>query len=196
MVVHHAASARYASQSAGRKAVSTGAMTMSSPRVRPVDAPFAEVELGTQRAAWGLRRYVAQVAHGLGIGLESACCEVGATPTVYLALDERLPDIPDQNTALCWDVVHGWALGVETGSDEQVHLVAYLGGSEVLPVPEVVVVFAKSMLAGHPVGQAEPPVLVGEKPGTRLADYASPGICHDDPENTTEGTATRRRERE
>ncbi len=117
---------------------------------------------------------------------------MGAASAVYVALQGRLPNTPDRNIAWCWDDEGGWALGVESGWGAKVHVVAYFGDDDVLPVPETVVLFVKAILAGHSAGQVETPVLVCEG----LADYASTGICPDEATRTAEATTTRRTERE
>lgn len=49
---------------------------------------------------------------------------------------------------------------------------AYLGSADVLPDSESVVVFAKTVLADQPAGQANPPVYVADDGlANRLADY-------------------------
>lgn len=136
---------------------------------------------GGQRAEWGLRRYVGQVAVGLGVGVESICCEAAEPANAYVALTRRLYRVPDRDVALFWDGVRGWALGIETGCGEDVLVLAYLGGEQLLAEPDTVVVFAETMLAGRNAGQSGPPVLALQGSlGSRLADYARPEVGEPD----------------
>lgn len=121
--------------------------------------PRPDIDEDSQaRAEWGLRCYVQQIAIGLGIGLESACCEAILPASAYLALTQRLVSAPDRDVALYWDATHGWAVGMESGAGGAPVLVAYLGGADVLPDSESVVLFAKTVLADQPAGQPNPPV--------------------------------------
>lgn len=131
---------------------------------------------GAERAEWGLRRYVQQVALGLGVGLESACCESAEPASAYLALTQRLLSAPDRDVALFWDATHGWALGIETGSGEDVLVQAYLGSAQLLADPGTVVGFAKTLLAGHHAGQPNPPQLFGDDLPSQLTAYALAGV--------------------
>jgi hypothetical protein len=122
-------------------------------------------------AEWGLDHYMAQIAGGLGIGLESVCCEATEPATAYLAVDQRMPNAPDRDVALFWDAVHGWAVGTETGSGEELIVVAYLGGENLLATPEVVVTFAQDLLAGRDVGQQHPPQPTCSDLSSQLGNY-------------------------
>ncbi|WP_232376843.1 DUF6292 family protein [Amycolatopsis aidingensis] len=102
----------------------------------------------TEPAERGLRCYLERVAAGLGIGPESACCELACPATAYLALDERPVDLPGWDAALVWDDERGWALGVENSGRKELRVLAWYG-LEVVPQPEEVVRFAKSVLGGH-----------------------------------------------
>lgn len=134
---------------------------------------FGDYEFGDydERAEWGLRRYVCRIATALGVGPESVCCELERPANGYLALDERLPDYPERDVALVWDAVHGWAVGFETGSGEDLLMFAYLG-EDVLPEPERVVTFTKEVLAGHATGECSPRQLANENLTTRLIRYS------------------------
>ena len=61
----------------------------------------------------GLRGYVAAVARGVGVGLESCTLDAGTPAVAYIALDWRLSRFPDHDLALVWDETHGWAAAVE-----------------------------------------------------------------------------------
>lgn len=127
----------------------------------------------TERAEWGLRRYVQQVALALGVGMESACCEAVAAPAnAYLALTQRLPSAPDRDVALFWDATHGWALGIDPGSGEDILVAAYLGGAQSMAGPDTVAAFARRILAGQDAGRSNPPVWPGDGDLTsQLAGY-------------------------
>lgn len=144
---------------------------------------------GGQRAEWGLRRYVGQVAVGLGVGVESTCCEAAEPANAYVALTRRLCRAPDRDVALFWDGVRGWALGIETGSGEDVLVLAYLGGEQLLAQPDTVVAFAETMLAGRNAGQPGPPAPTEQGAlDSRLADYARSGV--DEPDSGSVSSLT------
>lgn len=143
-------------------------------------AEFVENEFGDnefadqdERAEWGLRGYVCRIATALGVGPESVCCEWERPANGYLALDGRIPGYPERDVALVWDAVHGWAVGFETGSGEDVLMCAYLGG-DVLPVPDRVVTFVRDVLAGHPVGRGQARPLDNKNLTARLIHYNHP----------------------
>lgn len=140
-----------------------------SPTPSPV-TPHAP-EDDQQRAEWGLHQYTCEVAAGLGIGPEALCCEVAGQAIAYIALDERLPGLPDRDAALVWDSRNGWAIGIEYGTGANVLTLAYLGPS-LLPEPQAVVVFVKQMLAGHSTGPFEPPERAGRDILRRLVEFA------------------------
>ncbi|OLT39983.1 hypothetical protein BJF85_06435 [Saccharomonospora sp. CUA-673] len=76
----------------------------------------------------GLRRYVEAVAVGLGVEPTSTWSDVDdLTATAYVALDGRLPGLPDREVALVWDGRSGWALGAETHSGEDLLIRAWFG---------------------------------------------------------------------
>jgi hypothetical protein len=106
----------------------------------------------------GLRGYVARVASGLGLGAESWFCEFDDVRTAYVALADRLPVAPTRDAALLWDDRHGWSVAIETGSAEDLMVLAWFG-ADAVPAPEDVVAFVKHLLAGQPAGQTHPPVL-------------------------------------
>ena len=126
---------------------------------------------GETRAEWGMRRYVHQIALGLGVGLESSCCEAAEPASTYLALTQRLPSAPGRDVALFWDATRGWAVGIETGSGEDLLVQAYLGGQQLLAEPETVIAFAKTVLTGQHAGQSSPPDLRCGDLASQLAAY-------------------------
>lgn len=108
----------------------------------------------------GLRCYVETVARGLGVEAAASVCEWSPPANAYIALTERLPSFSARDFALIWDEIHGWAATVETGSGEDLVVLAYLLG-DVLPAPAEVIEFARDMLAGryprHPAGMTHHP---------------------------------------
>ncbi|WP_329047082.1 DUF6292 family protein [Amycolatopsis sp. NBC_01488] len=105
----------------------------------------------------GLRGYVAAVARGVGVGLESCTLDAGTPAVAYIALDWRLSRFPDHDLALVWDETHGWAAAVEDADGATV--LSYLGG-EVLPEPRAVVRFLAALRADDPeAGTLEAPAL-------------------------------------
>lgn len=129
----------------------------------------------TEPAERGLRCYVHQVASGLDLGPESTYCELAPPATAYLALEDRLADWPDRDTALVWDDQLGWAVGVETASGDDLVIVAWYG-PDLVPGPEEVVRFAKNVLAGHYPSHARPPCFTptsSEALSAHLTDYQS-----------------------
>lgn len=103
-----------------------------------------------------LRAYLARVATGLGLGPESWFCEFTDVRTAYVALAGRLPVAPDRDAALLWDDRHGWSVAIETGSAEDLIVLAWYG-PDLLPAPEDVVAFVQRLLRGRPAGQPRPP---------------------------------------
>lgn len=103
-----------------------------------------------------LHAYVTRVATGLGLGPESWFCEFNDTGTAYVALAGRLAVAPDRDAALIWDDRHGWSVAIETGSPDDLAVLAWFG-ADLLPAPEDVVAFVKHLLEGQPAGQPEPP---------------------------------------
>jgi hypothetical protein len=88
-----------------------------------------------------LRGYLATVATGLGVGLESCTIDIDAPVSAYLAVDHKAAAYPDRDVALLWDEVGGWSLAVETHSGEDLIVLADLGADEVAPPAERVVAF-------------------------------------------------------
>lgn len=110
-----------------------------------------------------LHAYVTRVATGLGLGPESWFCEFTDVRAAYLALAGRLPEAPDRDAALVWDDRLGWSVAIETGSAEDLLVLAWFG-ADPLPAPEDVVAFVKHLLNGQPAGQPTPPTPVRDVP--------------------------------
>ncbi|AXB42062.1 DUF6292 family protein [Amycolatopsis albispora] len=106
----------------------------------------------------GLRGYLEAVTSALGIGLESCTVDLDTPVSAYIAIDWRLARFPGRDVALIWDEQHGWAATIEAGCGEDVIVLAYLGGDEVLPDPRQVVRFLAALRADdHSLGQPDPP---------------------------------------
>jgi hypothetical protein len=90
-----------------------------------------------------LRAYLATVASGLGIGLESCTLDADAPVSAYLAVDHKVAAYPDRDVALLWDERGGWSLAVETHSGEDLIVLADLGADDVAPPAERVVAFVE-----------------------------------------------------
>lgn len=117
-------------------------------------------DIDAEAAEAALRTYVHRVAAALGVGPESTWTELADRPGAYIALGDRLPRQPAGDVALTWDGISGWALGVEIGGGEEL-LVLDRYGPDVVPDPDDVVAFTKSVLAGESPGQpaaARPPL--------------------------------------
>jgi hypothetical protein len=124
----------------------------------PVADSHSDVDvdaLEAVRAEQGLRSYVGRVAAGLGLDSAGMWCEVADEAAAYVALEQRLASRPARDVALVWDDRRGWAVGVETRSGEDLLVVAWYG-PELLPSPEEVVRFVRSVLA-EGVGHSVPP---------------------------------------
>jgi hypothetical protein len=107
----------------------------------------------------GLRAYLGSVARALGFGIESCTVDVDVPVSAYVAVDWRLRRFPDRDVALLWDEVHGWAVAVEASCGEDVIVLAYLGGEEILPEPRAVVRFLAGLRAGDLTADPGSPVL-------------------------------------
>ncbi|HEX4252804.1 MAG TPA: DUF6292 family protein [Pseudonocardia sp.] len=134
------------------------------------------MEVVEEVAEQGLRHYVLAVADGLGVRPSA----VGHVPRpragAYLALRERLPDFAGREVAVVWDAHHGWGLGVETSSGEDLIMLAYLG-EDVLPEPDEVVAFVRTLLRGQGAGQLKPPIVRSCDLRARLASYLPPELA-------------------
>ena len=92
-----------------------------------------------------LRAYVSRVATALGQHGDCACVLTDRPISVYLAVDGHLPRHPDRDVALLWDEDTGWSAAVETGSGEDLIVVADMG-PEVWPEPRLVAAWAERLL--------------------------------------------------
>ncbi|OXM67479.1 DUF6292 family protein [Amycolatopsis thermalba] len=125
-------------------------------------------------AASGLRRYVSAVAEELGCSGEAYYAHLDPPPAyAYLALDDRLPDHPGQDTALVWNEHDGWAVAIETTAGHELSVVRYLG-AELLPPPPEVARFVDEVFAGRAPDAAPAGTTDGAKVRQHLATYAIP----------------------
>jgi hypothetical protein len=125
-------------------------------------------------AEQGFRGYVQVIANELGVRPEDVRHGPRPLASACLALRERLPGFARRDVAVVWDARHGWAVGVETSSGEDLIMLAYLG-ENLLPEPSEVVVFVKTLLTGQRSGQLKPPIVRSCDPGDRLASYVERG---------------------
>lgn len=106
----------------------------------------------------GLLGYLDAVASALGVGLESCAVDLDVPASGYVALDWRLGRFPGRDLALLWDERHGWSAAVDEAGDEDLIMVAYLGGDEVVPAPRAVMRFLAALRAeDHAFGRPDPP---------------------------------------
>jgi Family of unknown function (DUF6292) len=105
----------------------------------------------------GLRGYLAAVATGLGVGLESCAIDSLSPAAAYVALDGRAPHFPERDLALLWEERFGWSAAVEVPSGSDLIVLTYHGGDLVPPPSEVDAFVAAVRLGSHPVGQPTPP---------------------------------------
>ena len=113
-------------------------------------------------ALTALRAYLADVATGLGVGLESCTIDHDTPVSAYVALDERLPGYPDHDVALLWDETHGWSAAIETPTDglDGLTVLRHLGGTTIVPPPGQVARFVTALREDdHHVGRLEPALL-------------------------------------
>ncbi|MBP2329176.1 hypothetical protein JOF56_009561 [Kibdelosporangium banguiense] len=136
-------------------------------------SPQTDIHDGADMAEYGLRNYVHRIANALGVGPESTYAELADEATAYIALSDRLFRHPSRDVALTWDGSHGWAVGMETRCGEDLLMLAWYG-SDMVPAPENVVAFTKSVLAGEPVGQSAPPTADATAVRDRLGAYLAP----------------------
>ncbi|KAA2252459.1 hypothetical protein F0L68_36075 [Solihabitans fulvus] len=156
-----------------------------TPAAGHVDGP-AEEDVLHELAEHGLRRYTAQVAAVVGVGSEAAWCEWADVASAYIALEDRLPDYPDRDTALTWDAERGWTVIVETGCGEDLLITASLDG-DVLPPPDTVAAWVRAAVTDRHSGArgccgtpAHAHAAVRAEVANRLADWAGNGPTLDD----------------
>jgi hypothetical protein len=95
----------------------------------------------------GLRAYAASVAEAVGVGLESCSLEADEQATIYLAVDSPVAGFTGRDAALLWDEQTGWAVAVETASNEDLILVA-VHHADLLPPPAVLARWFKQVAKG------------------------------------------------
>lgn len=120
-----------------------------------------QIETRFQRA---LTSYVTGTAKALGLGAGAVTVDVTTVPaSACVALDWRLRRHPGRDLALIWDEVHGWAATIETACGEDMIVLAYLGGPDVLPDARHVVRFLAALRGGDepPPGGAVPVLRTG-----------------------------------
>ncbi|HYS41116.1 MAG TPA: DUF6292 family protein [Pseudonocardiaceae bacterium] len=107
--------------------------------------------------ARGLRGYLAAVATGLGVGLESCAIDSLSPAAAYVALDGRVQRFPERDLALLWEERFGWSAAVEVPSDRNLIVLTYHGG-DLVPPPSEIGAFVAAVRSGdHSMGQPNPP---------------------------------------
>jgi hypothetical protein len=107
--------------------------------------------------ARGLRGYLAAVATGLGVGLESCAIDSLSPAAAYVALDGRVRRFPERDLALLWEERFGWSAAVEVPSDRDLIVLTYHGG-DLIPPPSEIGAFVAAVRSGdHSMGQPNPP---------------------------------------
>lgn len=96
-----------------------------------------------------LRRYAALVTDELGLHGESSCVEAEPPCSLYLAVDGRLPEFPDEDLALVWTERRGWVAVTEPPGGGRLREVALLGG-RVNAAPRAVAAWVRGLLASSP----------------------------------------------
>jgi hypothetical protein len=119
----------------------------------------------------GLHGYLAAVATGLGVGLESCSIDLSSPASAYIALDGPVLRFPERDLALLWNESFGWSVAVETPGDEDLTVLAYHGGGQV-PRPSEVYAFVSAVRAGdHPAASStrpNPPAPFASRPRSEL----------------------------
>lgn len=135
---------------------------------KPETVPLAEQ---------GLAAYVRAVAALLGVPEDATSYEVSDTANAYLALTRRSPHHPDGDLMLIWNDEDGWHAALEAAPARPSTVIAYLGGDNVVPEPQVVATFVDDLLAGRRAGTLTPPDSRSSEPrliADRLARYGEP----------------------
>jgi hypothetical protein len=107
--------------------------------------------------ARGLRGYLAAVAAGLGVGLESCAIDSLSPAAAYVALDGRVRRFPERDLALLWEERFGWSAAVETPAGGDLIVLTYHGGDLVPPPSEIDAFVAAVRVGDHSMGQPNPP---------------------------------------
>ncbi|HEV2781614.1 MAG TPA: DUF6292 family protein [Actinophytocola sp.] len=97
-----------------------------------------------------LARYVRAVAAAVGVPAEATGFEISDTVTAYLGLAQHCAQCPGRDLMLVWGDRVGWFVAVETDPGEPPFVVGYLGGDDVVPVPDTVARFVADVLDGRP----------------------------------------------
>jgi Family of unknown function (DUF6292) len=106
----------------------------------------------------GLLGYLDAVAFALGVGLESCAVDLDVPASAYMALDWSFGRFPGRDMALTWDERYGWAAAADAVGGAELIVLAYLGGSEVVPEPAVLAQFLAALGAGDlTLGRPDPP---------------------------------------
>jgi hypothetical protein len=95
----------------------------------------------------GLAGYLRAVAEAVGVPVEGTGFEISDTATAYLGLSSRWTGRPSRDLMLVWSERHGWSVAVETDPEETPHVLADLGGGDVIPAPQVVATFVADVVA-------------------------------------------------
>ncbi|WP_420749327.1 DUF6292 family protein [Rhodococcus sp. O3] len=91
----------------------------------------------------GFTRYIEQVAQELGAAEGNWAVRDDGAWEAYVGIPE-LELYPGREVALVWTPDEGWALGVETGSGEDMIIAGYLGSTRV-PPPSAVRTFLERL---------------------------------------------------
>lgn len=136
---------------------------------------------GDTPEASGLRRYVVLVVVAVGAPEDGFSVDLDPPVSAYVAVQQRIPGLPDWDFALTWDECNGWAAAIETSAmryvGDDLIVLAYLG-RDVLPPPCLVALFAAGLLRGEQLGQLDPPEFrsadADDDLQQRLAHYSRP----------------------
>jgi Family of unknown function (DUF6292) len=124
----------------------------------------------------GLAGYVRAVAAAVRVPMYGTGFEISDTATAYVGLRERWSRCPGRDLMLVWGERHGWYVALETEPIEAPVVLAYLGGTDLTPPPEVVAQFVVDVLAGRLMLSIRPVFPVDEHRGElakRLSRYGS-----------------------
>ncbi|WNV87425.1 DUF6292 family protein [Umezawaea sp. Da 62-37] len=93
-----------------------------------------------------LRRYAAAVGEVLGLSGESSCVDAERPCSLYLAIDGRLREFPDEDLALVWNDRDGWRAVVESPGGGPLREVSRFTGP-VHATPRAVAAWVEALLA-------------------------------------------------